>query len=80
MSASPSISSSSTDVEKAYEHVLAAASVRSCSVEVGAGHRVHLLERGDGPPLLLLHGTTAFAKFYGKELGEFLQKVPQRAM
>jgi homoserine O-acetyltransferase len=26
------------------------------------------------------HGTTAFAKFYAKELGEFLQKVPQRAM
>jgi homoserine O-acetyltransferase len=26
------------------------------------------------------HGTTAFAKFYAKELGEFLAKVPQRAM
>jgi homoserine O-acetyltransferase/O-succinyltransferase len=26
------------------------------------------------------HGTTAFAKFYRKDLQEFLQKVPQRAM
>ena len=26
------------------------------------------------------HGTTAFARFYAKELAEFLQKVPQRAM
>ncbi len=26
------------------------------------------------------HGTTAFAKFYKKDLQEFLQKVPQRAM
>ena len=26
------------------------------------------------------HGTTAFAKFYAKELAEFLQKVPQRGM
>ena len=26
------------------------------------------------------HGTTAFAKFYAKELAEFLRKVPQRAM
>jgi homoserine O-acetyltransferase len=26
------------------------------------------------------HGTTAFAKFYAKELGEFLGKVPQRGM
>ena len=26
------------------------------------------------------HGTTASAKFYAKELAEFLQKVPQRGM
>ena len=26
------------------------------------------------------HGTTAFAKFYARELADFLQKVPQRAM
>jgi len=26
------------------------------------------------------HGTTASAKFYARELGDFLQKVPQRGM
>jgi homoserine O-acetyltransferase len=46
------------------------------------------LERIKNAELLLIpaseatrgHGTTALAKFYAKELAEFLQKVPQRAM
>jgi pimeloyl-ACP methyl ester carboxylesterase len=52
------------DVQQAYDRLLATASVRRVHVEVGAGRRVHLLERGEGPPLVMLHGTTASAGFF----------------
>ena len=40
-----------------YERVLAGASVPSRHAEVGAGDRVHLLEMGAGPPVVLVPGT-----------------------
>ncbi len=60
----PSIRSSSVEVQAAYERVLADTSVGSNFVEAGGGSRIHLLEKGDGPPLVLLHGTTASAGFF----------------
>ncbi len=47
----------SVEVRQVYERVLAGGSVRSRHVEVGAGGRVHLLEKGAGPPVVLIHGT-----------------------
>jgi pimeloyl-ACP methyl ester carboxylesterase len=47
----------SAELHRVYERLLAGGSVRSRQVEVGAGGRVHLLERGAGPPVVLLHGT-----------------------
>jgi pimeloyl-ACP methyl ester carboxylesterase len=46
----------SAEIRQVYERLLAGASVRSRHVEVDGG-RVHLLEQGAGPPVVLLHGT-----------------------
>ena len=51
------------EVRQVYNRVLAGSSVRGRHVEVGAGGRVHLLEKGDGPPVVLLHGTGNSAGF-----------------
>lgn len=51
----------SAEVGQVYRRVLAGASVRSRHVEVLGGGRVHLLDSGVGPPIVLLHGTTASA-------------------
>ena len=51
------------EVRQVYDRVLAGSSVRGRHVEVGAGDRVHLLEKGDGPPVVLLHGTGNSAGF-----------------
>ncbi|PSL08308.1 pimeloyl-ACP methyl ester carboxylesterase [Haloactinopolyspora alba] len=52
----------SAEVHQAYERVVAAAEVDSRYVEV-SGRQVHLLEKGTGPPLVLLHGTAGTAGF-----------------
>jgi pimeloyl-ACP methyl ester carboxylesterase len=46
----------SAEIRQTYERLLAGASVSSRQVEVDAGKRVHLLERGAGTPVVLLHG------------------------
>jgi pimeloyl-ACP methyl ester carboxylesterase len=51
------------DVAPVYERVLASTSVRSRYVQMGVGGRVHLLEKGAGPPIVLLHGTGNVAGF-----------------
>ena len=53
----------SVEVRQVYERVLAGSPVRSRHVEMGAGGRVHLLEKGAGPPIVLLHGTGNSAGF-----------------
>jgi pimeloyl-ACP methyl ester carboxylesterase len=53
----------SVELRQAYERVVAGASVRSRHLEVGAGNRVHLLEKGAGPPVVLIHGTGSSAGF-----------------
>jgi pimeloyl-ACP methyl ester carboxylesterase len=46
----------SDEVGAIYRRVLEKASVRARFVEVGAGRQVHVLEAGDGPPAVFLHG------------------------
>jgi pimeloyl-ACP methyl ester carboxylesterase len=57
------------EIRKVYERVLAGASARSRRIEV-AGRSVHILEDGVGPPLVLLHGTTATAGMFVPLLNE----------
>ena len=52
----------SAEIRQVYERVLVGSPVRSRHVEV-AGHRVHLLEQGAGPSVVLLHGTANPAGF-----------------
>jgi pimeloyl-ACP methyl ester carboxylesterase len=47
----------SAEIHQVYERLLAGGPVRSRQLEVDGGHRVHLLEHGAGPPVVLLHGT-----------------------
>lgn len=47
----------SAEIRQVHERLLAGTAVRSRFVEVGAGQRVHILENGTGPPVVLLHGT-----------------------
>jgi len=54
----------SVEVRQTYDRVLAGASVRRRYVEVGASGRVHLREKGAGPPVVLLHGTGTSAGFF----------------
>jgi pimeloyl-ACP methyl ester carboxylesterase len=54
----------SAEIRQVYERLLAGASVSSRHVEVDGGHRVHLLEQGAGPPVVLLHGTGNPAGFF----------------
>jgi pimeloyl-ACP methyl ester carboxylesterase len=60
----------SAEVRQVYERVLAGAPVRSRYLELGAGPRVHLLEKGDGSPVVLLHGTGNPAGFFLPLLNE----------
>jgi pimeloyl-ACP methyl ester carboxylesterase len=53
----------SAEIRQVYERLLAGSPVRSRHVEMDAGNRVHLLEQGAGPPVVLLHGTSNPAGF-----------------
>lgn len=48
----------SHEVLRVHERILGASSVRSRNLEVRSGRRVHVIEAGEGPPLLLLHGSS----------------------
>jgi pimeloyl-ACP methyl ester carboxylesterase len=54
----------SDDVRRWYERALAGASVRGRTVEERGGGRVHLLEKGAGPPVVLVHGSGVAAGFF----------------
>ena len=51
-------------IRRWYDHVLADGSVRSRTVAVPARGRVHLLEKGAGAPVVLLHGSGVAAGFF----------------
>jgi pimeloyl-ACP methyl ester carboxylesterase len=60
----------SVEIRQVYQRLLAGASARSRYVELAAGNRVHLLEQGAGPPVVLLHGTGNPAGFFQPLLNE----------
>ena len=47
----------SADVLAAHERMLGGSRARSRQLDLRAGWRVHILEAGEGPPVLLLHGS-----------------------
>jgi pimeloyl-ACP methyl ester carboxylesterase len=57
-------------IRRWYEHVLADGSVSSRTVAVPGRGRVHLLEKGAGAPVVLLHGSGVAAGFFLPLLSE----------
>ena len=53
----PWVPEPSDRVVEAHERMLRASAVRSRFIETRSGGRVHVLEAGEGPPVLHLHGT-----------------------
>jgi len=49
------------ELERLHQRVLAGTPWQSRFVEPRAGQRIHLVEAGSGPPVVLLHGTTGSA-------------------
>lgn len=73
--------SHSDEVRHRYEHLLETASVASRHVRLDTGEQVHVLEAGDGPPLVLLHGSGVGAWFFLpllRELKGFRVIAPDR--
>jgi pimeloyl-ACP methyl ester carboxylesterase len=51
-------------VRQWYERLLTGTSVHSSTAEMQTGGRVHVLQKGAGPPLVLLHGSGVAAGFF----------------
>ncbi|MPZ73739.1 MAG: alpha/beta fold hydrolase [Nitriliruptorales bacterium] len=64
----------SDDVVEVHRRLLQDRSLRDCYLDAGDGRRIHVVETGDGPPLVLLHGGGAPALFL-LPLLERLQRV-----
>jgi pimeloyl-ACP methyl ester carboxylesterase len=47
----------SAQVLEVHERMLGASPARSRSIDMRSGRRVHVIEAGDGPPVVFLHGT-----------------------
>ena len=45
------------EVVATYQQILAESAVEARFIEIGSGRRIHLIESGTGPPLVILHGT-----------------------
>jgi pimeloyl-ACP methyl ester carboxylesterase len=58
MIATEAVRAASAEVVTAHERMLRASRARRWHLELRAGRRVHVLEAGDGPPVLLLHGSS----------------------
>jgi pimeloyl-ACP methyl ester carboxylesterase len=69
-SSANSASTHSIEMRQVYERILGAGSIRGRLVDVGAGTRVHVLEKGAGDPLVLIHGTSTTAGFFVPLLNE----------
>jgi pimeloyl-ACP methyl ester carboxylesterase len=51
------VPSHSVDVLEVHERMLGASAARGRHVELRSGRRVHVIEAGDGPPVVILHGS-----------------------
>lgn len=73
--------SHSDEVRHGYEQLLEEASVPSRHVQLETGEQVHVLDAGNGPPLVLLHGSGVGAWFFLpllRELKGFRVIAPDR--
>lgn len=73
--------SHSDEVRHRYEQLLDEASVPGRHVRLVTGEQVHVLDAGDGPPLVLLHGSGVAAWFFLpllQQLTSFRVIVPDR--
>jgi pimeloyl-ACP methyl ester carboxylesterase len=61
MIATEAVQAVSADVLAAHEQMLGDSRARSRQLDVRSGRRVHILEAGEGPPVLLLHGSNTSA-------------------
>lgn len=52
------VPSHSDEVFDVHERILGASPARSRHIEVRSGRRVHVIEAGEGPPVLFLHGSS----------------------
>ena len=57
MIATEAVQAVSAEVLAAHEQMLGESRARSRQLDVRSGRRVHILEAGEGPPVLLLHGS-----------------------
>src|SRR5829696_1070572 len=57
MIATEAMQAVSADVIAAHERMLGGSRARSRHLDIRTGRRVHILEAGEGPPVLLLHGS-----------------------
>jgi pimeloyl-ACP methyl ester carboxylesterase len=48
----------SEEVHEAYERMLGASPARSWSIDMRSGRRVYIVEVGEGPPVIFLHGSS----------------------
>jgi len=62
------------DVVRVHERLLRDRSLQDSHVDAGGGRRIHVVETGDGPPLVLLHGGGAPGLFF-RPLLERLDRV-----
>src|SRR6266508_2637254 len=46
------------EVVAVHERILAVSPAQGRDIKVGAGRRVHVIEAGEGPPVVLLHGSS----------------------
>jgi len=46
------------EVLAVHERILAVSPAQGRDIKVGAGRRVHVIEAGEGPPVVLLHGSS----------------------
>ncbi len=54
----------SVEVARTYEQALKESSAEGGYIEIDGGHKIHVIEAGAGPPLVILHGTGAAAYTY----------------
>jgi 2-hydroxy-6-oxonona-2,4-dienedioate hydrolase len=69
------------EVVKTYEEVLTESALKRKFIEIDGGYKIHVVEAGKGPPVVMLHGTGDAAFAFSPLLQHFesvLSIVPDR--